>query len=178
MNFDPKQITQAQIDLCINVFYNRIKNKELAKEMVFTTIERLLVNKTQIRTSLTAYIVEGARLNWINYNKKYEAEIKAVPLYLFVKDGDEEEKNVEEPICLDRAEPEEVIDAKRTFEALKKLIKERLPPKGRKWYSQYLLAGGKLPACYKAKSPKYNSMKTHIRLAKATLKKELEKYGL
>jgi len=175
MNFDPKQITQAQLDLCIKMVFKKIKNEELAKEMVFTTLEKLLRNKTQIHTSLTAYIIQGAALNWLNYNRKFAAEIKARPFYVVLKNGKEEE---EEPECPDRAEPGEVIDAKKTLVNLKKLIKERLTPKQQKWYTEYLLAGGKLPTCYKADSPQYNSMKTHIRLAKATLKKELEKYGL
>lgn len=175
MNFDPKQITQAQLDLCIKVVAKRINNEELAKEMISTTIEKLLVNKTGIHTSLTAYLIEGARLNWLNYIRKYEAEIKARPFYTLLK---EDGASAEEPACLDRAEPEEVMDAKKTLVDLKKLIKERLTPKQQKWYTEYLLAGGKLPDCYKSTSPQYNSMKSHIRLAKATLKEELEKYGL
>lgn len=175
MNFNIEQITQAQLDLCVKVVSQRTKNEELAKEMVFTTIEKLLKNKTQIHTSLTAYIIQGALLNWLNYNKTYASEIKARPFYVFLKNHGQE---AEEPTCQDQTEPGETMDAKKTLLELKTLIEERLPPKQQKWYTEYLLAGGQLPDCYKSTSPQYNSMKTHIRLAKATLKKELEKYGL
>lgn len=47
MNFNIKQITQDQLDLCIKIVSKKTKNGELAQEMVFTTIEKLLKNKTQ-----------------------------------------------------------------------------------------------------------------------------------
>lgn len=133
------------------------------------------MQETQIHTSLTAYIIKGAIHNWFNYNRMYASEIKARPFYVFIKSHGQE---AEEPPCQDQADPGEVMDAKKTLLELKTLIEDKLPSKQQKWYVEYLLAGGKLPTCYKADSPQYNSMKTHIRLAKATLKKELQKHGL